>query len=173
MFVAEADDLRSVPAIGDERTMLLAMLQAQRETLRLKCAGLDVELSARSVAPSTLSLLGIVRHLADVERRWFRRDLAGHDVAERFSSVAEPDGDFDGASADPELVEQARRAWAEETAFTDDFVARAPDLEITGHDAWRGTVSLRWILLHMIEEYARHNGHADLLRERIDGAIGL
>ncbi|MFI6928498.1 DUF664 domain-containing protein [Nonomuraea spiralis] len=67
----------------------------------------------------------------------------------------------------------AWRAWHEEVAFADGFVARAPDLDVEGHDAWRGTVSLRWVLVHLIEEYARHNGHADLLRERIDGAVGL
>ncbi|WP_285742456.1 DinB family protein [Lentzea sp. NBRC 105346] len=151
--------------------MLADFLRAQRHTLVLKCSGLSAELAARSVEPSTLSLLGLVRHLADVERRWFRQVLAGEDVALRFSSVANPDGDFDDVSADG--VAEAWEAWHDEVAFADRFVAAAPSLDVTGEDPWRGTVSLRWVLVHMVEEYARHNGHADLLRERIDGQVGL
>jgi hypothetical protein len=90
-----------------------------------------------------------------------------------FSSTADPDGDFDGATAEPEVVAASWEAWRTEVAFTEQLVTEAPDLDITGDDSWRGTVSLRWVLIHMIEEYARHNGHADLLRERIDGAIGM
>ena len=161
------------PTTGDERSMLVDVLRAQRATLRLKCSGLGAELSLRSVAPSTLSLLGLVRHLAEVERRWFRRVLAGQNPPALFSSAAEPDGDFDGATDDPEVVAAAWEAWRTEVAFAEQFVTEAPDLDIEGEDSWRGTVSLRWVLIHMIEEYARHNGHADLLRERIDGAIGI
>lgn len=153
--------------------MLLDFLGAQRATMELKCAGLDAELSRRSVEPSTLSLLGLVRHLADVERRWFRRVMAGHDAPPRFSSKESPDDDFDGAVPDPAVVAAAWEAWRAEVAFADRFVADAPTLDIVGEDSWRGKVSLRWVLIHMVEEYARHNGHADLLRERIDGAIGL
>jgi hypothetical protein len=108
-----------------------------------------------------------------VERRWFRQVLAGEDAAPRFSTAADPDRDFDGASPDPESVASAWAAWRSEVAFADDFAAAAPSLDVTGEDAWRGTVSLRWVLIHLVEEYARHNGHADLLRERIDGATGL
>ncbi|WP_119729965.1 DinB family protein [Thermomonospora amylolytica] len=151
--------------------MLVNVLAAQRATLERKCAGLNAELARRSVEPSTLSLLGLVRHLADVERRWFRHVLAGQDAPARFSSAENPDGDFDGA--EPAAVPAAWQAWREEVAFAESFVAGAPHLDIEGHDAWRGRVSLRWVLIHMIEEYARHNGHADLLRERIDGARGL
>lgn len=169
-----ADDRRfSTPATGDERWMLLDVLRAQRATLEMKCSDLDAELCRRSVEPSTLSLLGLVRHLADVERRWFRRVLAGLDAPLLFSSPADPDGDFDGAVPDPAVVAAAWEAWRGEVAFADGFVADAPDLDIEGDDAWRGRVSLRWVLIHMIEEYARHNGHADLLRERIDGTIGV
>jgi uncharacterized damage-inducible protein DinB len=142
-------------------------------TLELKCTGLDTELSRRSVEPSTLSLLGLIRHLADVERRWFRRVLAGQDAPSIFSSTTDPDGDFDGAVSEPSVVAEAWDAWRTEVAFAEHFVTEAPDLDIVGHDSWRGTVSLRWVLIHMVEEYARHNGHADLLRERIDGARGL
>ncbi|MBO4257801.1 DinB family protein [Streptomyces griseorubiginosus] len=166
-----SEDRFSGPATGDEQAMIVAMLDAQRATLKLKCSGLGPELALRSVSPSSLSLLGLVRHLADVERRWFRAVLAGDDVELRFSSAAVPEGDFDGA--DPGAVEESWAAWHDEVAFAEAFVAAAPHLDVEGHDAWRGTVSLRWVLLHMIEEYARHNGHADLIRERIDGAVGV
>ncbi|WP_424215040.1 DinB family protein [Streptomyces sp. BI20] len=170
---ADAAGRFTSPATGDERTLLVEFLRAQRETLRLKCAGLGPELALRSVRPSTLSLLGLVRHLADVERRWFRAVLAGEDSPPLFSSPADPDGDFDGAADAPGAETRAWAAWRAEVAFAEDLTSRAPDLEVTGHDGWRGEVSLRWVLIHMIEEYARHNGHADLLRERIDGAIGV
>ncbi|MER7106348.1 DinB family protein [Streptomyces sp. NPDC000229] len=170
---SENDPRFSGPATGDERGMLVGFLEAQRATLELKCSGLEEELSRRSVEPSTLSLLGLIRHLADVERRWFRKVLAGQDAAPLFSSSAAPDGDFDGAVSDPAVIAEAWEAWRSEVAFASRFVAEAPDLDAEGHDAWRGTVSLRWVLIHMVEEYARHNGHADLLRERIDGAVGV
>ncbi|MEU8125536.1 DinB family protein [Spirillospora sp. NPDC049024] len=173
IFDAEEDGRFTFPAVGDERTLLAHVLAAQRATLELKCTGLNAELARQSVEPSTLSLLGLVRHLADVERRWFRAVLAGQDAPARFSSPENPDGDFDGAAPDPEVIAGAWQAWREEVAFADAYVAQAPHLDVEGHDAWRGPVSLRWVLIHMIEEYARHNGHADLLRERIDGARGL
>jgi uncharacterized damage-inducible protein DinB len=160
------------PTVGDEKEMLVAVLGAQRATLELKCQGLTVELATRSVPPSGLSLLGLVRHLADVERRWFRRVLAGQDAPDRFCSDAEPDGDFDNARPDPDVVAAAWAAWRDEVAFAE-TLTKDQDLDASGQDGWRGTVSLRWVLVHMIEEYARHNGHADLLRERIDGAVGV
>ncbi|MFJ5547253.1 DinB family protein [Streptomyces sp. NPDC093225] len=172
LFVDEAGDGRFAgPATGDERPMLTDMLAAQRATLELKCAGLGEELARRSVEPSTLSLLGLLRHLADVERRWFRSVLAGQDAPPRYSSPQDPDGDFDGAA--PGTADAAWRDWRDEVAFAERFAAQAPDLDVEGDDHWRGRVSLRWVLIHMIEEYARHNGHADLLRERIDGRVGL
>ncbi|WP_412075170.1 DinB family protein [Streptomyces xanthophaeus] len=161
------------PATGDERRVLVAFLADQRATLELKCSGMGEELSRQAVEPSTLSLLGLVRHLADVERRWFRKVLAGQDAVPRFSSAADPDGAFDTALSGPGAVGEAWAAWRAEVAFADRFVAEAPDLDVEGDDAWRGRVSLRWVLVHMVEEYARHNGHADLLRERIDGAVGI
>jgi hypothetical protein len=99
--------------------------------------------------------------------------LAGEQAPPRFSSTDDPDGDFDGAVGETDVIAQAWAALHEEIAFADEFVATAPDLDVTGVDDWRGEVSLRWVLIHLVEEYARHNGHADLLRERIDGAIGL
>ncbi|WP_431676731.1 DinB family protein [Kitasatospora sp. KL5] len=170
---AESEGRFGGPTTGDERRMLADMLAAQRTTLEMKCSGLGPELALRAVEPSTLSLLGLVRHLADVERRWFRQVLAGEDAPALYSSPADPDGDFDGASAAPGAAEAAWQAWRDEVAFAERFVTGAPHLDVEGYDEWRGTVSLRWVLVHMIEEYARHNGHADLLRERIDGATGV
>ncbi|MFD8685814.1 DinB family protein [Streptomyces sp. NPDC059651] len=161
------------PGTAGERSMLIDFLGDQRATLEMKCAGLEGELARRSVEPSTLSLLGLVRHLAEVERRWFRRVLAGHDASPLFCSGDNADGDFDTVDCGPETVAASWAAWRAEVAFADRLVGEAPHLDINGHDAWRGTVSLRWVLIHMIEEYARHNGHADLLRERIDGSRGL
>ena len=161
------------PPVGDERTLLLAFLTWQRESIALKCAGLDPEqLASRSVPPSTMSLLGLVRHLADVEQGWFRETMAGEDPPRHYG---EDDGPFDGAVADPAVVEEAWTTWRSEIAFADQLVADAPDLDVVGakEDAWRGPMSLRCVLIHMIEEYARHLGHADLLRERIDGAAGV
>jgi uncharacterized damage-inducible protein DinB len=174
MFVDLDNDPRvDAPPRGDERATLLGFLRWHRATLALKCAGLDAaELARQALPPSTLSLLGLVRHLADVERGWFRRFMAGQDAPPHFRS--DPDGDFNGALADPEVVAEAWRVWRAEAAFTDRFVAEAPDLDITGTlvDEHRGPMSLRWVLVHLVEEYARHNGHADLLRERIDGRLG-
>ena len=157
---------------GDERTTLIEFLRWQRLTLQIKCDGLDPEqLARRAVEPSTMSLLGLVRHLADVERGWFRRRFAGQAVPKRYQSAAEPDGDFDGAVASAAAVDDAWAAWREEVAFADDFVS-SHDLDFVAHSPTGLTMSLRELLVHMIEEYARHNGHADLLRERIDGRRG-
>jgi hypothetical protein len=97
--------------------------------------------------------------------------MAGQDAPPHFYSDANPDGDFDGAVPDPAVVAEAWEVWRAEVAFTDQFVAEAPGLDVTG-DSRQGPVSLREVLVHMVEEYARHNGHADLLRERIDGRVG-
>ncbi len=121
-----------------------------------------------------MSLLGLVRHMADVERGWFRWFMAGEDIGDRFSSANDPDAAFDGAVADEQIVSEAWAAWRAEVEWGDRFVAEHPDLDRPGKrkDKWRGEMSMRWVLVHMIEEYARHNGHADLLRERIDGRLG-
>ena len=173
VFVDREDDPREDgPSLGDERATLVEYLRYQRMTLELKCSGLDAaDLARRSVPPSTMSLLGLVRHLAEVERRWFRARMAGQDTAAHYYSDVDPDGDFDGAVPDPEVVAEAWDTWRAECAFTDRFVAAAPNLDVTG-DTDQGPVSLREVLVHMVEEYARHNGHADLLRERIDGRVG-
>jgi uncharacterized damage-inducible protein DinB len=176
MFIDfEADPRADPPPAGDERATLVGFLRWQRRTLELKCSGLDAaSLARRAAEPSTMSLLGLVRHLAGVERSWFRKLMAGQDAEPLFTSDTDRDGDFDGAAPDPGLVAEAWQAWRAEIAFADRFVDQAPDLSVTGQipDPWRGPMSLRWVLVHMIEEYARHNGHADLLRERIDGKMG-
>jgi uncharacterized damage-inducible protein DinB len=173
MFLAsDADPREGGTSLGDERATLVEFLRTQRLTLQLKCEGLDAEqLARRSVEPSTMSLLGLLRHMADVERSWFRRRFAGNDVPKRYQSDAEPDGDFDGAVAEPAVVAEAWAAWREEVEFAERF-ARDADLDFVGQDSRGNPVSLRELLVHMIEEYARHNGHADLLRERIDGRVG-
>ena len=167
------------PRLGDERTTLVESLRRQRLTLQLKCAGLDAQAMARrAVEPSTMSLLGIVRHLAEVERETFRRTLAGQDVPRLFCSETERDGDFDGAVADPQVVAQAWQAWEDEVEFATQYVADAVGLDVVAddplnqHGSGGGGISLRELLVGMIEEYARHLGHVDLLRERIDGRIG-
>jgi uncharacterized damage-inducible protein DinB len=176
MFIEPGTDPRAdPPPRGGERATLVGFLRWQRDTLELKCSGLDTaDLARRSVEPSTMSLLGLVRHMADVERGWFRGIMAGQDVPPHFSSDTDRDGDFDGAVPDPEVVAEAFSVWRAEVAFADRLVAEAPSLDVTGKipDAWRGAMSLRWVLVHVVEEYARHNGHADLLRERIDGRVG-
>ena len=168
----DADPREGSPSLGDERATLEEFLRCQRLTLQLKCEGLDAaQLARRAVEPSTMSLLGLVRHMAEVERGWFRRRFAGQNVPKRYQSEAEPDGDFDGAVADQAVVHEAWAAWREEIAFAEAFT-RSADLGFIGHDGAGNPISLRELLVHMIEEYARHNGHADLLRERIDGRIG-
>jgi uncharacterized damage-inducible protein DinB len=174
MFVDPGADPRiEPPPRAGERATLIGFLGWQRATLELKCAGLSAEAMARRpVPPSTMSLLGLVRHMAEVERGWFRRFMAGEDAPPYFDLAA--DGDFEGAAADADTVAEAWRLWRSEVEFADRFVAGAVDLDVVGarQSADRGPISLRFVLTHMIEEYARHNGHADLLRERIDGRLG-
>jgi uncharacterized damage-inducible protein DinB len=147
----------------------LDYLRACRLALELKCAGLDAEqLARRSVPPSTMSLLGLIRHMADVERNWFRRVMAQAGAPPLYWSDDVQDADWAGAVADPAVVAGAWRAWREEVAFAEQFVAGSPDLAVRSPMQDGTTVALREVILHMVEEYARHLGHADLLRERID-----
>lgn len=163
-------EYQDTPRTADERPTLLSFLQWQRDTLARKCAGLNAEqLRQRSAAPSTLSLLGLVRHLTDVERGWFRRTLDQEDVDDMYSTESNPEGDFnDVDDADPA---EALASWRSEIERADQVIARHHlDDEVSQRTGRR--VTMRWILVHMVEEYSRHNGHADLLRERIDGATG-
>jgi uncharacterized damage-inducible protein DinB len=184
MFVGPGADPRGIGGIfvhhGDERTVLAGYLHDYRLTLELKCAGLDAEAMARrSVEPSDLSLLGLVRHLSDAERYWFRQVMAGQDAPSRYRASAgdEHDRAFSEAVADPAAVALAWDYWRDEVAFAEGFVDETVDIDLTqpyvGRGGHQGQVSLREVLVHMIEEYARHIGHADLLRERIDGRVGL
>ncbi len=174
-FVGPEDDPRESGQLActDERSTLAEYLRYHRETLKLKCDGLGPEeLALRSVEPSTLSLLGLVRHMADVERHWFRRVMAADDVERRFRLPDHADADFDGAVPDAEVVADAWAAWAEEVAFAQRFLDEHADLDMVATTPDGAEVSFREVLVHMVEEYARHNGHADLLREAIDGRVG-
>ena len=165
-----AVDRTDPPLVGDERSMLEAFLEYHRATLLLKCHGLEPEqLRMRSAEPSSLSLLGLVRHMAEVERGWFRRCFSGEEAPPLFYTPDNEDGDFD--DVDTADVHEAFTAWDLEIENARTVAAAAADLDVTGIRKGKG-VSLRWIYIHMIEEYARHNGHADLLRERIDGVTG-
>jgi uncharacterized damage-inducible protein DinB len=156
-----------------EREVLLDYLRHYRKTLELKCEGLDAaQLAQRSVPPSTLSLLGLVRHLARVEHSWLRRTMEGHqDLPKLYWSQEDPDLDFNGAVADPAVVADAWESWRREVSHAEEYVVRAPSLDVLGTHR-DGQVALREVLVHLIEEYARHLGHADLLRECIDGRTG-
>ncbi|RSM67492.1 Mini-circle protein [Actinoplanes sp. ATCC 53533] len=169
-WTAPAAHRVSEPFTGDERAMLEGWLDFHRQTLVAKCAGLTAEqLKLRSAEPSSLSLLGLLRHMTEVERAWFRIRAAGEELSYRYCSDTNEDGDFDDvAEAD---------AAADHAAFLAEIeAARAAvagvSLEHEFPTERRPAISVRWVYLHMIEEYARHNGHADLLRERIDGATG-
>jgi uncharacterized damage-inducible protein DinB len=158
------------PLQAGEREMLLSWLDYHRATLATKCEGLSGEkLRTAAVPPSTLSLLGLVRHMTEVERGWFRRTLRAEDAAPIYYSGENPDGDFEVRDAD---VADAFARWSEECDRARRIVADTSSLDVLGHHRRGDDVSLRWILVHMIEEYARHNGHADLLRERLDGSVG-
>ncbi len=163
------------PNVAPERMAAEGLLDYHRATLLKKCTGLTgQQLTARSVPPSTMSLLGLVRHMADVERVWFRHRVAAEQQLDPlYWSEASPDGDFDEVEqADPEAdfatyraeVEAARAIQAAHE-FDDTF-------DLRHHDGTEETVDIRALVLHMIEEYARHNGHADLLREAVDGVTG-
>ncbi len=172
----DVDGRSKPPQRADERATLTGFLDYQREILAIKCAGLtSAQLRERAVPPSALSLLGLVRHMAEVEQSWFRLVMSGQPVPYHWPQGSREDADsgdgsaeFEVADADPQ---EAFEVWRAECARSRDFTAAAESLEVTGH--YEDEVySLRFVLNHMIEEYARHNGHADLLRERIDGVTG-
>ncbi|MFJ4919937.1 DinB family protein [Streptomyces sp. NPDC088725] len=159
------------PCTGGEREMLRAYLDFHRATLAMKTDGLsDDELRDRSMPPSTLTLLGLVRHMAEVERTWFRRVINAEDIPLAWSA----EGDFQAAyDASASTGTEAFDTWRSEVAHARRIEKEAGSLDMTGHQArWGQDVSLRFVMLHMIHEYARHNGHADLLREGIDGVVG-
>lgn len=161
----------SPPLTAGERETLRAFLDYHRATLAMKCAELsDEDLRRRSMPPSTLTLLGLVRHLAEVERNWFRRVIAGEDVPHVWSA----DGDYQVAyDATGATRAQAFAAWEAEVTRSREIELAAESLDVVGYvPKWGENVSLRLVMLHLIHEYARHNGHADFLREGIDGVVG-
>jgi uncharacterized damage-inducible protein DinB len=171
IWTAPSANRENEPSTGPERQMLQGWLDWHRQTLLSKCAGLTAEqLKSASTEPSNLTLLGLVRHMTEVERSWFRVRAAGQTLADDlYNTETNIDGDFDDvADAD---AEANYAAFLAELPEADKAVAGLPlEHEFTTS---RGTpISLRWVYLHMIEEYARHNGHADLIRERIDGTTG-
>ena len=170
MTTSDVDRFRSdPPRVADERAMYQAWLDFHRGTLLWKCAGLtDAQLKAAAVSPSTLTLLGLLRHMAEVERSWFSSRAAGLDLPDLYCSEEDQDGDFDNVTdADPEQDDATFRT----ECLAADEAVRTLSLDHT-FEGRNGPISLRWVYVHMIEEYARHNGHADLLRERLDGATG-
>jgi len=168
MWVNPDDDPRESEGPGPEgeRATLEDYLRGYRLTLLMKCEGLDAEqLARRSVPPSSMSLLGLLRHLAEVERDWRGWILPDHPAR----LYGPKDGDFDGAVADPEVVTAAYADLAREQAETDALLATYADLgERVGAEA----IPVRDLMVHRVEEYARHCGHADLLRECVDGRVG-
>ncbi len=160
------------PLIADEREMLRAFLDYHRATLAMKCDGLsEQDLRRQSMPPSTLSLLGLVRHLAEVERTWFRRVINGEDIPLVWSNEGDYQVAYDASAA---TRAQAFGAWQTEIEHSRRIEEEAESLDVTGHQPrWNEDVSLRLVMLHLIHEYARHNGHADFLREGIDGSIGV
>jgi hypothetical protein len=163
-------DRAGEPADGDERSILLGWLAFHRDALAAKCAGLDADqLATRSAPPSALSLLGLVRHLAEMERVYGTWALGPQtDLTWVWGDYTDdgPEWDFD---VRPSMVEESMAAWEREKAAADERVAQHTALDSVGGG---NGYSLRWNLVKLIGEYARHNGHADLLRERIDGQTG-
>jgi hypothetical protein len=158
------------PETGDEWAMLTVWLDYQRATLLWKCEGLEGEdLVRRGVPPSSLSLLGIVRHMDLVEWHWFDHIFTGSSIPPPMSTDEDRDEDFNGL--DPQRAMADIEHFQERCDRSRSIVAAADSLDALARST-QETVSLRWIMIHMIEEYARHNGHADLLREQIVGAVG-
>jgi uncharacterized damage-inducible protein DinB len=157
----------------DEMTMLRGWLDYHRATLLMKCEGLsDEQLRERAVAPSKLTLLGLVRHMAEVERWWFRSVFAGETVPDLFcDDETNRDGDFDDVDTADVAADLA--TFRAECDAGRAVVTAADSADAAGvYPRTNSPIKLRWVMTHMIEEYARHNGHADILREQIDGTTG-
>jgi uncharacterized damage-inducible protein DinB len=168
-IIMDSQSRSEPPTVGDERTLLTGFLDWQRDTLAWKCAELtDEQLKLRAVEPSGLSLLGLIRHLTEVERGWFVRTIAGEEFTPLYYFEERPDDEFD--ALDTHSPTQVYESWQVACDRSREITA-AHELDFEGSRPHRN-YSLRWVLIHMIEEYARHNGHADLLRERIDGTTG-
>lgn len=162
------------PPTGDERDQLLAFLQYHRDTLRMKAGGLDAAQLDTALPPSDMTLGGMVKHLALVENSWLRDKFLGEGLSEPWRSVDwDADWDWDWHSAKDDTPEQVWALYDEMVADADAVLAGAGLDDVAAKRSRRGEpFNLRWILLHLIEEYARHNGHADLIRQSIDGQVG-
>jgi uncharacterized damage-inducible protein DinB len=174
MWVKPEDDPRVGGIPVGELATIRDYLNSYRLTLGMKCDDLSpAQLAMRSVPPSTLSLLGLIRHMARVEHNWFQRSLQGHREIDRlFWSEEDPDLDFNGAIADPAVVDEAFAVWRAQIAAADEWLDRPVDLDSSVLTPRGEPTSVRDVLIHMVEEYARHCGHADLIRECIDGRTG-
>jgi uncharacterized damage-inducible protein DinB len=174
MWARPDDDPRAMGSPVGELATIREYLSNYRLTLGMKCDDLTPEqLATRSVPPSTMSLLGLIRHMARVEHNWFYRTLQGHRDAPRlFWTPEDNDADFNDAAGELTVVEEAFAAWREQIAAADAWLDHGPDLDATVTTPRDEQAGVRDILIHMIEEYARHCGHADLLRECIDGRTG-
>ncbi|MYV46669.1 DinB family protein [Streptomyces sp. SID2888] len=166
-----SDNRTGPPSFGSEREMLRAFLDYHRATLAMKCEGLtDEELRQRSMPPSTLSLLGLVRHMAEVERAWFRRVFEDNDAPMVWSDKIDFQAAYDASGS---TRQEAFTAWEAEVADSRRIEHESESLDRAGHQPrWREEVSLRMVMVHVLLEYGRHNGHADLLREGVDGTVG-
>jgi hypothetical protein len=165
------DDRPRIPRVAAEREALAGYLEYYRATVDMKCRGLTQEQArTRSMPPSTMSLHGLVRHLAGVERWWFQQNFERRDVPLLFFTADDPDLDLN-PPADADFAADLE-AWRAECAVSREIVA-AHDLDDTARPLdWYEDVDLRWLVLRMITEYAQHCGHADLLREGVDGRTG-
>jgi len=162
------------PTHGDERTVLLAYLEYQRETLRQKAGGLDAAQLATTLPPSDMTLGGLVKHLGLVENSWLRDRFAGEGMSEPWASTDwDADRDWEWHSARDDSPAEIWALYEEMVADADVVIASAGLDDLSAQTSRTGEpFNLRWILVHLIEEYARHNGHADLIRESIDGSVG-
>ena len=163
------------PLAADEKSTLLGFLAFHRDTLRLKTAGLDAEQLTATHAPSEMTLGGMLKHLALVEDWWFGCVFLGHEHVEPWASVDwEADRDWDWHSAVDDSPEELRALFDRMCAASDEVISGVENWStLSRHTSRTGeSFSMRWIIVHMIEEYARHNGHADLIREAIDGSTG-
>ncbi len=163
------------PLAADERSTLLGFLAFHRDTLRMKTEGLDAAQLHATHAPSTMTLGGMLKHLALVEDWWFSCVFLGRDEAEPWATVDwKADADWEWHSAVDDSPEELRSLFDRACAASDEVIAGVEDWSTLSQRTGRegGRFSMRWIIVHMIEEYARHNGHADLIRESIDGATG-
>ncbi|MCU1647932.1 MAG: Mini-circle uncharacterized 19 [Nocardia sp.] len=171
-WIAPEVERTSQQLVGEERAMFQSLLDRGRNILLWKCQGLNgIQLATRSVEPSSMSLLGLLRHMTETERGWFRKRAAAEDLDYLYCTLGtNEDGDFDDLVPGAADADYAR--FLDELILCDKAVAALPLDHTVTHPRTGTDLSLRWIYLHMIEEYGRHAGHADLLRERIDGATG-